>query len=169
MVFANPIKSVVPSSVHQAVVTVPGHHPRLIPFRRVLSCARLGRLPERRGSAMSKPDQPPASNDESGPRIAKSKRASQRKEKVHPVFQPNAAGIDIGAREIYVAVPADRDDHPVRKCETFTGDLHQMADWLVQLWHHHGGDGIHRRLLDSGVRRTGAARHPAVSGRIRGT
>ena len=33
--------------------------------------------------------------------------------------------------EIYVAVPADRDEHPVRKCATFTGDLHQMAEWLV--------------------------------------
>ena len=49
----------------------------------------------------------------------------------HPVFEPNAAGIDIGAREIYVAVSAERDPHPVRKCETFTGDLHQMAEWLV--------------------------------------
>ena len=48
-----------------------------------------------------------------------------------PVFEPNAAGIDIGAREIYVAVSAERDPHPVRKCETFTGDLHQMAEWLV--------------------------------------
>jgi transposase len=47
------------------------------------------------------------------------------------VFDPNAAGIDIGAREIYIAVPPDRDDHPVRKGETFTGDLHQMAEWLV--------------------------------------
>jgi hypothetical protein len=26
-----------------------------------------------------------------------------------PLLEPNAAGIDIGAREIYVAVPADRD------------------------------------------------------------
>jgi transposase len=47
------------------------------------------------------------------------------------LFEANAAGIDIGAREIYIAVPADRDDHPVRKCETFTADLHQMAEWLV--------------------------------------
>jgi len=80
---------------------------------------------------MSKRNQPPATAGKSGPKIAKSKRASQRKETKHPVFQPNAAGIDIGAREIYVAVPADRDEHPVRKCETFTGDLHQMAEWLV--------------------------------------
>jgi hypothetical protein len=52
--------------------------------------------------------------DPSGLKVAKSKRASQRKESAHTaVFQPNAAGIDIGAREIFVAVPADRDDHPV--------------------------------------------------------
>jgi hypothetical protein len=48
-----------------------------------------------------------------------------------PLFEPNAAGIDIGAREIFVAVPPDRDTEPVRKCETFTEDLRQMADWLV--------------------------------------
>ncbi len=80
---------------------------------------------------MSKTNQPSATTGETGPKIAKSKRAGQRKAAENPVFQPNAAGIDIGAREIYVAVPADRDDHPVRKCETFTGDLHQMAEWLV--------------------------------------
>ena len=81
---------------------------------------------------MSKPSQKPEETGKPEPKIARSKRASQREEAAHPAFQPNAAGIDIGAREIYVAVPADRDDHPVRKCETFTGDLHQMADWLVR-------------------------------------
>jgi len=50
---------------------------------------------------------------------------------VRPVFEPNAAGIDIGAREIFVAVPPERDTDPVRKCETFTGDLHRMAEWLI--------------------------------------
>src|SRR5215467_5373595 len=48
-----------------------------------------------------------------------------------PVLEPNAAGIDIGAREIFVAVPPDRDEHPVRVCTTFTEDLERMADWLV--------------------------------------
>ena len=37
-----------------------------------------------------------------------------------PCLEPNAAGIDIGAREIFVAVPPDRDEHPVRVFETFT-------------------------------------------------
>src|SRR5580704_1610424 len=81
---------------------------------------------------MSKPKQQPAATGKSGPKVASSKRASQRTDAAHSVFQPHAAGIDIGAREIYVAVPADRDTDPVRKCETFTENLHQMADWLVR-------------------------------------
>ena len=48
-----------------------------------------------------------------------------------PVLQPNAAGIDIGAREIFVAVPSDRDENPVRVFPTFTADLEEMAKWLV--------------------------------------
>ena len=64
-----------------------------------------------------------------GPVPAKRKRDKQPD---RPVFEANAAGIDIGAREIFVAVPADRDEHPVRKCETFTGDLNQTAEWLVR-------------------------------------
>jgi transposase len=49
-----------------------------------------------------------------------------------PVFEPNAAGIDIGAREIFVAVPGDRDASPVRRFGTFTEDLRRMAEWLVR-------------------------------------
>lgn len=48
-----------------------------------------------------------------------------------PVLEPNAAGIDIGAREIYVAVPPDRDEHPVRVFDTFTADLNELAHWLI--------------------------------------
>ena len=52
-----------------------------------------------------------------------------------PCLEPSAAGIDIGAREIYVAVPPDRDDRPVRVFETFTEDLHRMAGWPSAQWH----------------------------------
>jgi len=48
-----------------------------------------------------------------------------------PLLEPNAAGIDIGAREMYVAVPPDRDEHPVRVFDTFTADLNELADWLA--------------------------------------
>ena len=42
----------------------------------------------------------------------------------------NAAGIDVGSESHYVAVPADRDEQPVRTFSAFTPDLHQLADWL---------------------------------------
>ena len=46
-------------------------------------------------------------------------------------INPNAAGIDCGAEEHYVAVPADREAAPVRSFTTFTTDLHRLADWLT--------------------------------------
>jgi transposase len=49
-----------------------------------------------------------------------------------PTLHPHAAGIDIGATEIFVAVPADSDPEPVRSFETFTADLNALADWLLQ-------------------------------------
>jgi len=45
-------------------------------------------------------------------------------------INPNTAGIDIGATEIYTAVPYERDDQPVRRFDTFTADLHDAAKWL---------------------------------------
>src|SRR3982751_704725 len=47
-----------------------------------------------------------------------------------PILEPNAAGIDIGSREIFVAVPPDRDPNPVRVFATFTENLQELAAWL---------------------------------------
>jgi len=47
-------------------------------------------------------------------------------------MRPDAAGIDIGATEIFVAVPPDRVDENVRSFPTFTQDLYALADWLKQ-------------------------------------
>ena len=49
-----------------------------------------------------------------------------------PLLNANAAGIDVGSREHYVAVPADRDTEPVRRFGAFTEDLHALAAWLLQ-------------------------------------
>lgn len=49
-----------------------------------------------------------------------------------PMLEPNAAGIDVGAREMYVAIPPDRDTERVRVFPTFTSDLEALADWLVE-------------------------------------
>jgi transposase len=45
-------------------------------------------------------------------------------------LHPDAAGIDCGSAEHFVAVPPDRDAMPVRSFPTFTGDLYRLADWL---------------------------------------
>jgi transposase len=44
----------------------------------------------------------------------------------------NAAGIDVGATEHWVAVPADRDAQPVQRFGAFTADLYALAAWLRQ-------------------------------------
>ena len=47
-----------------------------------------------------------------------------------PIMQSGAAGIDISSSEIYIAVHSNRSDKPVRRFDTFTDDLHQVAWWL---------------------------------------
>ncbi len=49
-----------------------------------------------------------------------------------PVINSSAAGIDIGASFHVVAVPPDRAGDIVRTFKAFTGDIEEMADWLVQ-------------------------------------
>ena len=61
------------------------------------------------------------------------RRRTRKREAIEnrPVLEPNAAGVDIGAREVYMAVPPDRDKQPVRIFETFTADLQELANWLT--------------------------------------
>ena len=61
---------------------------------------------------------------------AKSQRSRERNllAKVHL----NAAGIDVGADEHWVAVPEDRDPYPVRRFGVFTSDLIVLCNWLKQ-------------------------------------
>jgi transposase len=48
------------------------------------------------------------------------------------VAHPDAAGVDVGAEEMVVAVPRDRDVNFVRTFGTFTSDLHKIREWLHQ-------------------------------------
>lgn len=48
------------------------------------------------------------------------------------LLNPDAAGIDVGASEHYVAVPPERDEQAVRRFGAFTEDLHKLAQWLLQ-------------------------------------
>jgi transposase len=65
-------------------------------------------------------------------RVAK-KRTRRGSSKQLSTINPNAAGIDVGATFHVVAVPADRDERPVRTFRTFSGDLYHLADWLQEI------------------------------------
>jgi transposase len=58
------------------------------------------------------------------------KKGIPQKGSSFPIINHNAAGIDIGSEEHWVAVPEDRDENPVRPFGCFTADLHAMARWL---------------------------------------
>ena len=62
--------------------------------------------------------------------MAQKRKTKIKRVKMLHVIKENAAGIDIGATEIYIAVPDDRDPHSVRCFGTFTTDLHDAAKWL---------------------------------------
>lgn len=65
---------------------------------------------------------------------------SKRSKRVEhlPILYPNAAGLDIGSREIYACVPPERADDNVKAFGTFTPDLNTLADWLAE----HGVDTV---------------------------
>ena len=48
------------------------------------------------------------------------------------IVNPNAAGIDISTKEHYAAVPEGRSKESVRCFQSFTRDLHELANWLKE-------------------------------------
>ena len=68
-------------------------------------------------------------------KLLKKKRSSAKRVKKSKLenlerLNHDAAGLDIGAREIYACVPQGRDKKNVRKFNTFTVDLEALGDWL---------------------------------------
>lgn len=60
-----------------------------------------------------------------------SKKRIMKKGKL-TICHPDAAGIDVGSEKHYVAIPDDDRSHePVRSFNSFTNDLHQLAQWLI--------------------------------------
>jgi len=67
-----------------------------------------------------------------GKRNSKTRKRQGMSLEDRPILEANAAGVDVGAREMFVSVPPDRDPNPVQVFDTFTTDLHRLVDWLVQ-------------------------------------
>jgi hypothetical protein len=49
-------------------------------------------------------------------------KRGEKRERRSVILELNAAGIDIGAEEIYVAAPPDRDEESTRRFSSFTCD-----------------------------------------------
>src|ERR1700730_11314445 len=60
----------------------------------------------------------------------KRKSAKAKHNRVLGIHNPHAAGVDIGATEIYIAVPPDRLEMIVRCFGTFTQDLRAIVQRL---------------------------------------
>jgi len=83
--------------------------------------------------------QSPKTRKKSKSRMNKSGRIHQKSLKIlrgqtenFDLVNPNAAGIDIGSEQMFVAVPGERDPEPVRMFHSYTEDLHHLADWLIR-------------------------------------
>src|SRR5664279_5232693 len=72
----------------------------------------------RRGEQLSRQDRRQAQRE--------IERGDARLEIVHP----DAAGIDVGSKSHYVAIPAGRDEQAVQEFGSWTADLKRMAEWL---------------------------------------
>lgn len=66
--------------------------------------------------------------------MSKKTKKSKREVELNSLEQINldAAGIDIGAEEIWVCVPSARSEEAVRRFDTFTAALYDVADWLLK-------------------------------------
>ena len=63
-------------------------------------------------------------------RVRKGKAPPRRSQQDLHVINAHAAGVDIGSRSHFVAVPPGSDAEQVREFATVTSGLHALADWL---------------------------------------
>lgn len=82
---------------------------------------------------MSNANQQQSTSSLSQPKVARSKRAGRTQHMDSPLFEPNAAGIEIGAREIFVVVPPQRDTDPVRSAQGDPSAILSSIPALLQI------------------------------------
>ena len=76
------------------------------------------------------PPSPAATAGKTKPRRARQRPPRQSLDPLAQMTRADAAGIDVGAEELVVAVPRDRALQSVRTFGTFTADLHELRAWL---------------------------------------
>ena len=87
----------------------------------------------------------------------KRKGDSSGKQGVMPVMRADAAGIDIGATEIFVAVPPDRTPENVRSFPDLYAGSVRAGGVADAVWSENSSHGVHGRVLDPAVSDFGGA------------
>jgi len=63
-------------------------------------------------------------------RVTRRKKRGRAPEERFEMVRKSTAGIDVGSREIWVSVPPQRSEEPVRMFGVMTDDLRELATWL---------------------------------------
>ena len=91
-------------------------------------------------------------------------KKSKRRCDTLPILHPDAAGIDVGATELYVAVSADRDPHPVRCFPHVHSRSACVGRLACAVRDSFCRDGVNQRVLDSRLPDTGSTRSRSLPG-----
>lgn len=122
----SPLRSLVPSSVANSLVTSSAFMAEaLIPFRRLPSFSHLG-------LALAIRYETQVIQHKMGKLPQKNKRRPIKATASLPIIKPHAAGIDVGASQMYVCVPTDSCPEPIGIFDAFTPDLLELAAWLKE-------------------------------------
>ena len=65
--------------------------------------------------------------------MKKSERRGSPSARGLSLVHADVAGLDVGSTFHVVAVAPGRDPEPVRTFQSFTGELHALADWLASI------------------------------------
>ena len=116
------------------VSLVPSNASKLLVKSRALKRTGLSRLEECLFLPFlgPKPDLQRMKNKAASNQKRTQKNKKIRVEDYWEKINPDAAGIDIGARENYVCVPSDRDARSIQRFGTTTPEIEAMAKWLSQ-------------------------------------
>jgi transposase len=85
---------------------------------------------KRQGRSSSKRKKSQPSLGKSGAKAKKQRRKGKDPTEGLPVLNPNAAAIDVGGAEHWVAIPPGRAEQSARQFGCCTADLRKLADWL---------------------------------------
>lgn len=76
-------------------------------------------------------EKPKKRTAQSGPRKTQGRKKAKPADVGLAAVRPDTAGIDVGSMELFVAVSPERAEDSVRSFGSFTADLEELRQWLL--------------------------------------